>query len=103
MDSEPSSWERTTPGGNILEVSTSPTPDGGFVNIVTDITERKRAEDALHEQTKTVQLLHKTASDANQAGNVEGKHCNIASTPSAPIPAGLWGMSMCRRLRAPAN
>ena len=71
MDSEPSSWERTTPGGNILEVSTSPTPDGGVVNIVTDITERKRAEDALHEQTNTVQLLHKTASDANQARDVE--------------------------------
>lgn len=44
--SEPTSWqERTIPGGKILQVSTSPTPDGGVVNIVTDITERTRAEE----------------------------------------------------------
>ncbi len=43
-ETEPQSWERTTVAGKILEVSTGPTPVGGFVNIVTDITERKRVE-----------------------------------------------------------
>ncbi len=42
-------WERTTVAGKVLQVSTAPTPDGGFVNIVTDITERKSAEAALQE------------------------------------------------------
>jgi PAS domain-containing protein len=49
-ETEPQSWERTTVAGKILEVSTGPTPVGGFVNIVTDITERKRAEEALAEK-----------------------------------------------------
>ena len=71
VQTEPMSWEDTPVGGKILQVNTSPTPDGGVVNIVSDITERKRAEEALREQTKTVELLHKTASDANEAQDVE--------------------------------
>lgn len=47
VSTEPTSWERTTIHGKTLEVNTAPTPDGGVVNIVTDITERKQAEAAL--------------------------------------------------------
>jgi len=43
----PTDWERTTASGKILQVNTSPTPDGGVVNVVTDITERKKTEEAL--------------------------------------------------------
>ena len=49
VELEPQSWERTTPHGKTLQVNTAPTPSGGVVNIVTDITERKRVEEALHE------------------------------------------------------
>ena len=56
VESEPISWERTTPSGKILQVSTSPTPDGGVVNIVTDITERKRAEEELAEKEAQFRL-----------------------------------------------
>ena len=49
-DAEPQSWERTTVAGKVLQVSTAPTPVGGFVNIVTDITERKHAEETLAEK-----------------------------------------------------
>jgi signal transduction histidine kinase/DNA-binding response OmpR family regulator len=38
------SFERTRPDGTVLEVYRAPTPDGGFIAIYTDITERKRNE-----------------------------------------------------------
>jgi PAS domain S-box-containing protein len=42
------SYEREIAGsGRTLQVYAAPTPEGGYVNIVTDITERKRAEEAL--------------------------------------------------------
>ena len=47
VDEKPTSWERTTPHGNTLQVNTAPTPSGGVVNIVTDISDRKRNEEAL--------------------------------------------------------
>jgi PAS domain S-box-containing protein len=66
------SYERAIAGsGRTLQVNVAPTPQGGYVIIATDITERKRAEEALREQTLIVELLHKTAADANQAGDAE--------------------------------
>ena len=38
------SFERTRPDGRIVEVRHNPMPDGGFVLIYSDITERKRSE-----------------------------------------------------------
>ena len=43
------SWERVTAGGKILQVNTSLTPDGGVVNIVSDVTEHRRDEAAMRE------------------------------------------------------
>jgi len=41
------SWERTFPNGRTLRFHTAPTPEGGNAQIVTDITERRRAEEEL--------------------------------------------------------
>ncbi len=38
------SFERTRPDGRVLEIRHNPVPDGGFVLIYSDITERKRSE-----------------------------------------------------------
>ena len=38
------SLERTRPNGTVLEIRHNPLPDGGFVSIYTDITERKQDE-----------------------------------------------------------
>lgn len=40
----PHVFERTRPGGKVLEIRGAPLPDGGFVTVYTDISERKRAE-----------------------------------------------------------
>jgi len=39
--------ERTRPDGRVIEVRRNPVPDGGFVLIYADITEQKRAEQAI--------------------------------------------------------
>jgi two-component system NtrC family sensor kinase len=39
--------ERTRPDGSVIEVRRNPVPGGGFVLIYSDITERKRAEEAI--------------------------------------------------------
>ena len=57
VDKEPQSWERTTTHGKTLQVNTAPTPSGGIVNIVTDITERKRFEEQLIEQKSIVESV----------------------------------------------
>jgi signal transduction histidine kinase len=38
------SFERTRPGGTVIEIRNNPMPDGGVVVIYSDITERKRSE-----------------------------------------------------------
>jgi PAS domain S-box-containing protein len=44
------SWERTILEGRTLQFLTARTPDGGNTTIVTNITERKRAEEKLKQQ-----------------------------------------------------
>jgi PAS domain S-box-containing protein len=44
---ERSSYERARPDGTVMQVRFSPTPDGGFVVMYSDITTRKRAEEEL--------------------------------------------------------
>src|SRR5262249_59796108 len=40
-------FERKRPDGRVIEVRRNPVPGGGFVLIYADITERKRAEQAI--------------------------------------------------------
>jgi GAF domain-containing protein/nitrogen-specific signal transduction histidine kinase len=40
-------FERTRPNGHVIDIRQNPIPAGGFVVIYADITERKRAEEAL--------------------------------------------------------
>ena len=40
-------YERTRPDGRVVEVRRNPVPAGGFVFIYSDITQRKRAEEAI--------------------------------------------------------
>ena len=51
------SWERTLHDGRTLRFNLAPTPESGYVSIVTDITERKRAEQELAESQERLQAL----------------------------------------------
>lgn len=44
---EPHRFERTRPDGTIMEIIGKPIPNGGIVTTYTDITERKKAEEAV--------------------------------------------------------
>jgi signal transduction histidine kinase/CheY-like chemotaxis protein len=57
------SFERTRPDGTVLEVYRNPTPEGGFIAIYTDITERKRAEAALTKAMEAAEAASRVKSD----------------------------------------
>ncbi len=59
-------YERTRPDGRVIEIRHNPVPDGGFVLIYTDITERKRneaeiraARDAAEEASRTIEAAYR--------------------------------------------
>jgi len=119
VKTERSSWERTTPSGKVLHISTSPTPFGGFVNVVTDITERKKAEVISIDQRRTAELLHQIADAAAEAETLDetyqvcldkvGDHMDwpvghiyLLSKEAADqvVPSKVWHLSNKRRFAA---
>jgi signal transduction histidine kinase/DNA-binding response OmpR family regulator len=54
--------ERTRPNGTILEIRHSPLPDGGVVNIYTDITNRKHYENTLTAARDQAEAMSRTKS-----------------------------------------
>ncbi len=63
VDAGPQSWERTIFSGRTLQVDTAPTPSGGVVNIVTDITRRKHAENLMKEAKEQAEKAADVKSD----------------------------------------
>ncbi|MCB1953113.1 MAG: PAS-domain containing protein [Zoogloeaceae bacterium] len=54
---QPYRYERTRPNGSVLAVHGAPLPDGGFVTIYTDVTERHKAEAALARESFDLQTI----------------------------------------------
>jgi signal transduction histidine kinase len=49
---EPYETERTRPDGTVIAVKTSPLPNGGWMTIYTDVTQRRASERKVQEQNK---------------------------------------------------
>jgi signal transduction histidine kinase/DNA-binding response OmpR family regulator/HAMP domain-containing protein len=56
------STERTRPNGTILEIRHSPLPEGGFISIYTDITNRKHYENTLTAARDQAEAMSRTKS-----------------------------------------
>ena len=72
-----SNFDRERPNGTILNIHAMPVPDGGFVTLVLDVTERKAQEFRLYEKSKLAEeksrALEITFAHMNQGVSVFDK------------------------------
>ena len=59
-DREPFVYERDIADGRVIEIRNNPLPEGGWVRVFTDITDRKRAEREIAEKTLQLELTLET-------------------------------------------
>ncbi len=64
-------FQRTCPDGTVLEIRGNPMPGGGFVTSYTDITEHKRAEEALRVANESLEQRVRERTRALSAMNDE--------------------------------
>ncbi|MBX3702283.1 MAG: hybrid sensor histidine kinase/response regulator [Steroidobacteraceae bacterium] len=67
----PYSLQRTNPDGTVLEIRGNPMPGGGFVTSYTDVTEYKRAEEALRVANESLEQRVRERTRALSAMNDE--------------------------------
>jgi Na+/proline symporter/signal transduction histidine kinase len=68
LSSGPDVYERERPDGTVLEIASTPMPDGGFVVTYTDVTERHRAAEALERRVaERTEALRAATAEAEQA------------------------------------
>jgi two-component system NtrC family sensor kinase len=65
-------FERTRPDGTVIEVRHNPMPDGGFVLIYSDITERKRSEEEIRAARDAAETAYRNL-QAAQANLVQAQ------------------------------
>ena len=70
---EPCSYERALPGGTVLEVRTTPLPNGGVVRTYTDVTARKRDEERFRSLLEASPEATVIASEAGRIVLVNGR------------------------------
>lgn len=73
-------YHRVRPDGTVLEISTDPLPDGGFVAVYTDVTERHRAAEALREANEGLERRIAERTQALAAAKAEADRATQAKT-----------------------
>ena len=75
--------ERARPDGRVIEVRRNPVPGGGFVLIYADITERKRAEEAIRIARDAAEAALRELQTAQAVWSRRRKWLHSASSPRA--------------------
>ena len=75
--SEPRVFERVRPDGRVIEVRASPMPGGGFVGTYTDVTERKRRDEALRRSEARLRQAQKMDAAGRLASGVAHDFNNL--------------------------
>lgn len=83
-------YERRRPDGTVLEIRGMPLPDGGFVTIHIDITDRRRAED---EAKRYTTYLHSVLEAMPQGISVFDENLELV----------LWNQALLKILDLPAD
>ncbi|WP_114392372.1 PAS domain-containing hybrid sensor histidine kinase/response regulator [Oleisolibacter albus] len=73
-------YHRIRPDGSVLEISSNPLPDGGFVAVYTDVTERYRAAEALREANEGLERRIAERTEALAAAKADADRANHAKT-----------------------
>ena len=73
--------QRTRPDGRVIEVRRNSVPDGGFVLIYSDITERKRSEAEIHAARDAEEAAYRDLK-AVQANLIQARRTSAQVSPS---------------------
>lgn len=73
-------FERRRTDGTYLEIQGNPMPDGGFITVYTDITERRRIEDQLRRSNEILEEKVDQRTRALQHSNTELEKANANKT-----------------------
>ena len=70
---KPDVYTRQRPEGTVLEIATNPMPEGGFVAVYTDVTERHKAAQALHDANESLErkIAERTRALSEAKGEAE--------------------------------
>jgi signal transduction histidine kinase/FixJ family two-component response regulator len=70
LPGEPITYERSRADGQVLEIRRTPTPDGGFVLTLSDMTKRAQADNVLRESQKMQAIGQLTGGIAHDFNNL---------------------------------
>jgi diguanylate cyclase (GGDEF)-like protein/PAS domain S-box-containing protein len=93
---EPHVFERTRPDGTILEIRGKPLPGGGFVTTYTDVTARRRNEQAQRESEARFRSLTELSSDWYWEQDQELRF-TVITTEVQPQAKGVAASSIGKR------
>ncbi len=74
------SYERTLPGGSVVEIHGHPLPGGGFVTSYSDITTHKQAAEALLRANELLEQRVMERTQELEAAKAEAEKANISKT-----------------------
>ena len=94
---EPHAFERARPDGTVIAVRGKPLPGGGFVTTYTDVTEQRRAEEALKNSEQRYELATSVATAGIYEWDLERNALFLSeraraffSFPTEPLTPADW-------------